>query len=98
MQSKTTYHDIDSDTAVLVKEYKHSDIQKVAEYAKECHNSGIHGTKEDKVVASVHPAVIMAWIEKRGITMHQFMSEPKIAIQFLEDPDNSSFRIWKGKI
>ena len=97
MQHKTTYQEIDDNTSLLVKEYKMSDIKKVADFSKSMHNAGLHGTG-DKMVASVHPAVIMAWIAQRGMTMNQFMSEPKNAIAFLEDPDNSQFRIWKGKI
>ena len=96
--STTTYHDLDNDTVALVKEYKMSDIQKVAEFSKEMHNAGLHGTKDDKVVASVHPAIVMAWIQKRGVTMNQFMSDENLSKAFLEDPDNEHFRIWKGRI
>lgn len=95
---KTTYQDLDSDTGLLVKEYSMADIHKVADFCKEMHNSGYHGTKDDKVIASVDPAIIHAWIEKHGITFNQFMIDQSIVKRFLEDSDNSHFRIWKGRI
>lgn len=93
-------HDTGNDEVTLVKEYKMSDIQKVTDYSKAMASAGAtENSQGEKLVASVHPAVIIAWLNKRGLTMAEFMSgNSDLARQFLEDSDNSQFRIWRGKI
>ena len=93
-------HDTGNDEVTLVKEYKMSDIHKVADYSKAMASVGAtENSQGEKLVASVHPAVIIAWLNKRGLTMNEFMSgNSDLARQFLEDSDNSQFRIWKGRI
>ena len=51
-----------------------------------------------KHVASVDQAVIIDWCNKRGITFQRFMNDQSLINSFLDDPDNSSFRIWKGRV
>ena len=96
----TTMHDTGNDEVTLVKEYKMSDIKKVTDYSKAMASAGAtENSQGEKLVASVHPAVLIAWLNARGLTMGEFMSGgTTLAKQFLEDPDNSQFRIWKGKI
>ena len=93
-------HDTGNDEVTLVKEYKMSDIKKVTDYSKAMASAGAtENSQGEKLVASVHPAVIIAWLNKRGLTMAEFMSgNSDLARQFLEDSDNSQFRIWKGRI
>lgn len=93
-------HDTGNDEVTLVKEYKMSDIKKVTDYSKAMASAGAtENSQGEKLVASVHPAVLIAWLNQRGLTMAEFMSGgTPLAKQFLEDPDNSQFRIWKGKI
>lgn len=96
----TTMYDTGDDEVTLVKEYKMSDIHKVTDYSKAMASVGAtENAQGEKLVASVHPAVIIAWLNQRGLTMQEFMSgDTNLAKQFLEDPDNSQFRIWHGKI
>ena len=96
----TTMYDTGDDEVTLVKEYKMSDIKKVTDYSKAMASVGAtENSQGEKLVASVHPAVIIAWLNKRGLTMAEFMSGgSNLAKQFLEDSDNSQFRIWHGKI
>lgn len=96
----TTMYDTGDDEVTLVKEYKMSDIRKVVDHSKAMASAGMtENTHGDKLVASVHPAVLIAWLNTRGLTMAEFMSGgTTLAKQFLEDPDNSQFRIWRGKI
>ena len=100
MNTTTTAFDTGKDELTLVKEYQLSDIKKVTDYTKAMSSIGAtenaHG---EKLVASVHPAVLVAWLNVRGLTMAEFMSGGSdLAKQFLEDPDNSQFRIWRGRI
>lgn len=100
MNTKTTIHDTGKDEVTLVKEYSLSDIQKVAEHSKAMASVGADTNAQgEKLVATVHSAVIIAWLNKRGLTMNEFMSNStNLAKQFLEDSDNAHFRVWKGKL
>lgn len=97
--SSLSIHNVTDTEAVVTTDYNVAEITRAMEFAKARHNSGDHlALGDDKLVASVHPAVIHKWCADKGITFSQFMIDPKIAKRFLEDPDNSNFRIWKGRI
>lgn len=44
----------------------------------------------------VEPVVIYAWLNKRGLTMRDFKHD--VIEDFLNDSENSAFRVWKGKV
>jgi hypothetical protein len=97
--SNLTFNDHDNDSIVVATNYDLGRVKRTMDYCKELHNSGMHTTLGgDKLVASVDPAVIHLWCNQKNITMAQFMADPKLAKQFLEDPENSNFRIWKGAL
>jgi hypothetical protein len=97
--SDLTIHDVEEEQFTVSTNYSMAEIQRVADYAKARHNEGYQtALGGDKLVASVHPAVIHQWCNARGITMSQFMCDSKLSKQFLEDPDNAAFRVWKGAI
>lgn len=46
--------------------------------------------------ASVPTVVVLDWLKKKGLTLKDFKDEvPRL---FLNDPDNSAFRIWQGRV
>ena len=97
--SNLTFHDETNDSLVVGTHYSIDRINKTMDYCKEMHNSGNHSVLGgDKLIASVDPAIIHLWCNTNKITMSDFMLDPKIAKRFLEDPDNSNFRIWKGAL
>ena len=59
-------------------------------------NVGKNKAGDFYLAASVAPVVIHAWLNKRGLTMKDFKYE--VVDNFLNDPDNSAFRVWKGKV
>lgn len=97
--SRITVHSANDTEIVASTDYSLAEINRVMEFAKTRHNSGNHlALGDDKLVASVHPAVIHKWCADKGVTFSQFMIDQKLTKQFLEDSDNSAFRIWKGRI
>ena len=97
--SRVSLHEATDTHLVASTDYNMDAIVRSMEFAKARHNSGNHlALGDDKLVASVHPGVIHAWCTKRGVTFSQMMCDQALTKQFLEDPDNSNFRIWKGKI
>ena len=92
-------HDVTDDGFTVATNYDIGRINRTMDYCKELHNSGKHtALGGDKLVASVDPAVIHLWCSNKGITVSQFMCDSKLSKQFLEDPDNSNFRVWKGAL
>lgn len=99
MKTNLTIHDETEEQMVVATNYSMDEINRVADYAKALHSADLlTSLGGDKVVASVHPAVIHKWCADQGVTYAQFMCDQKLAKRFLEDPDNSQFRIWKGRI
>jgi hypothetical protein len=41
---------------------------------------------------------VESYCQKAGITLHDFMSDQTHIRRILENPDNSLFRIWKGRL
>lgn len=76
-----------------------ADVTKAVNHAKELHNTGKTTTgMGDKHVASIPIPVLTDWAQKRGKTFSDMMQDQNLMKQFLEDPDNSVFRIWKGAL
>lgn len=92
-------HDVEADRFTVATNYSVDRINRTMDYCKARHNAGDLTTLGgDYVIASVDPAIVHLWCTNKGVTVQQFMCDPKLSTQFLEDPDNSNFRIWKGKI
>lgn len=60
------------------------------------HAAGKNKAKDFYLAASVPQVVIHAWLNKRGLTMREFKHD--VVDDFLNDSDNSAFRVWKGKV
>lgn len=94
--SRTVWHD-HGDGQVTVQ--KVADVTKAVERAKELHNMGAHTTgMGDKHVASIPMPALEAWLHQHGKTFADWAQQPQLMKQFLEDPDNGVFRIWKGRL
>ncbi|WP_272970446.1 hypothetical protein [Comamonas terrigena] len=78
---------------------KVDDVSDAVERAKALHNQGAHTTATgDKHAASIPIPVLTEWAAKRGKTFADCMQDEALLKQFLQDPDNQVFRIWKGAL
>lgn len=91
----TRYIDHGDEGAVIVR---HQVVGPTIDAIKELHNSGMHGTKDTKHVASVPKVVIEAYCQQQGITLREFMRNPEHPRRFLNDPAHADFRVWPGRI
>lgn len=98
--SNLTFDDGGDDKAIVTTHYNLAEVKAVAEYAKGLHNAGMDKALDggDKLVASVHPAIVHKWCADNGVTFDRLMCDPAIAKRFLEDPNNAHFRVWRGAI
>ena len=74
------------------------DCTPILEHAKALHNQGFHGSKETKHAASIPLVLVEKYCNNKGITFSEFVSSQSHRKSILNDPDLSSFRIWKGKV
>lgn len=94
--SKALWHD-HGDGSVTVQQV--ADVTGAVDRAKALHNEGYHSTgMGDKHAASIPMPVLMDWLQKRGKTFADWSQDRGLVKQFLEDPDNSVFRVWKGDL
>lgn len=76
-----------------------TDVTRSVEAAKERHNLGLHTTgMGDKHAASIPVPVLDMWARQRGKTFGDVMRDERLMRAFLQDPDQSVWRIWKGQI
>lgn len=79
-------------------ERRSQDVEPILEYAKDMRNLGQVGGSEMRHAAKIPKVVIENYIQRAGITMHEFMAEEKHIKAMLNDPDLSGFRIWQGRV
>jgi len=76
-----------------------SDVSDAIARAQALQKEGFHQTGTgDKHVASIPIPLLTEWAQKRGKTFADVMQDDGLMKAFLEDPDNSFCRIWKGKL
>jgi len=93
--SVTKFHDL-GDKFVIAKT---QDVEAVVEDAKGRHNVGAVQTgMGDKHAMRVPLILIDAWARKRGLTYGDVMRDQKLLKQFVADPENADFRVWKGAL
>jgi hypothetical protein len=89
--------DVDKDNVAFVHGVSGEDLDTLATHCREAGENQQHGT-DMKLAARVDGAVIMDWCNKRGIAWDVFMRDSSLQKKFLDDPHNSAFRVWKGRI
>lgn len=76
-----------------------ADVSDAIGRAQALHKEGFHQTgMGDKHVASIPIPLLAEWAQKRGKTFADVMQDDGLMKAFLEDPDNSFCRVWKGKL
>jgi hypothetical protein len=74
------------------------DCTPILEDAKRRHLAGEHGTADVKHAARIPNVIVEKYCNDHGITFHEFMGNEVHIKRLVEHPDNSMFRIWKGKL
>lgn len=94
MTVQTTYSEQDDKIIVTRKQ----NVGTIVDYAKACHNEGFHGRPDARVVATIPQVVIEHYLNLKGKTLHDWMTDRDLRRQFLNDPDYADLRIWKGTV
>lgn len=94
MTVHTTYRE-EGDSLVITRA---QNVGAIVDRNKALSNEGFTGRPGARVVASIPPVVIEHYCNVKGITLHQWMTDPEVRKRFLNDPDYADLRIWKGKV
>jgi hypothetical protein len=73
------------------------DCTAILEDAVRRHNEGHHGTADVKHAARIPNVIVEKYCNDNGISFHEFMGDEVHIKRLVQHPDNSMFRIWKGK-
>ena len=92
---RTTWHDHGDEGAVIVRSGL---VGGVVDMCKELHNTGMHGTKDTKHLASVPALVVEHYCNVNGIKLQEFMRDSAHIKRLLNDPAFADFRIWPGQV
>jgi hypothetical protein len=90
---------VDANTDVAIHEVDRWEVDAVAAECKARQLAGLTKTADgDHHVMSVHPFVVMQWLDRHGVSYAKFIRDQKLIERFLNDPDNSAFRIHQGRV
>lgn len=73
-------------------------VAAIVDSAKALSNEGFHGRPDARVVARIPEVVIEHYLNTKGISMAEWCRNPEVRRKFLNDPDYSDLRIWKGTV
>lgn len=82
-------HEMKQDVEPYLKRIRQMELDQGA-------NVGKNKAGDFYLAASVPQVIIHAWLNKKGLKISDFRG--KIIDDFLNDSDNSAFRVWKGKV
>lgn len=74
------------------------DCTPILERAKAMHNEGLTGTADMRLAATVPMVVIEDYCNKNGVSYQEFMKSDEHRRRLLNDPANSLFRVWAGRV
>lgn len=82
----------------MIIEHK-QDIEPILDHIKERRENGGGVSREGdlRYAGSLPEAVVREWLKVRGLTMES-LSDRDVVRRLLNDPDNSAFRIWGGRV
>lgn len=89
---------VDANTDVAIHELDRGVADALADHCAAMRAVNAGDRKDDKLCMSIDPFFIVKWCDLRGITFAEFMRDPRLQTQFVEDPDHAAFRIWEGKL
>lgn len=74
------------------------DCTPILERAKALHNEGHHGSSEMRHAASLPMVIVEKYCNEHGIEFREFMANEEHIRRLCNNPDNSMFRIWPGRL
>lgn len=83
------FHELKQDIEPTLKHIEERRLNEGRDIGKSKSGDWYHAARVDLVV-------VLAWLNKHGLKMHDFKGE--VLTKFLNDSENAPFRIWSGKV
>ena len=96
MDVGTRFHYIPETDTTAIERIQ--DCTPILEHATALRNEGHVGSSEMRHAARFPLVVVETYCNTKGITFHEYLSNPEHARAMLRDPDLSAFRVWTGKV
>lgn len=74
------------------------DCTPIVERTKALHNAGAFGSSDMKHAATIPDVILNKYMNEHGISYQELMNNPVHIRRICNDPDNSMFRVWPGKL
>lgn len=89
------HHDQLTDTTAIERV---QDCTPIADYAANMRIAGKVGGNEMRHAARFPAVIVESYINNKGITFNEFLSNPVHVKAMLADTSLSAFRIWEGRV
>lgn len=73
-------------------------LHAVADHCQRLRSAGLTGEKNIRTLGIVPAFLVEKWINDRGIAFTEFMRNPEIQTQMLNDPALAAFRVHEGAV
>lgn len=74
------------------------DCTPITERTKALHNAGAFGSSDMKHAATIPDVILNKYMNEHKVSYQELMNNPEHIRRICNDPDNSMFRIWPGKL
>lgn len=74
------------------------DCTPILERTQALAKEGYHGSSEMKHAASIPFVIVEKYCNENGVEFSEFMNSQEHKKRLLNDPANSLFRIWQGRV
>ena len=74
------------------------DVQPILEYTKEMNAIGAGNGSEVKHAAEIPMIFVESYLQRTGITFHEFCASQDHVKALVNDPALAAFRIWNGRV
>ena len=74
------------------------DCTPIAEHAKRLHNAGQHGSSDMRLAAVIPNVILEKYMNENHVTYAELMTNREHMRRICNDPANSAFRVWPGRL
>lgn len=89
---------VDDKTMIDYAVVQTSKLRQLADACRDQREAGQSGDEDIKVLAHVDAWICEDWCNRKGVLWRDFMRDPQVQADFLNDPANAPFRVYRGYV
>lgn len=75
-----------------------ADMQPILDRVHDLRVAEAFGSSDMKHAAELHPLMVEQYLQRTGISFHEFCNSQEHIKAIVNDPANAAFRIWQGRV